>query len=115
MRRRVGRAMTWTVPALVAGALAQGCAALADAAQGPRLYGGTRLLLDDPLPIHPEVPEADGRVLAGALWLLDLPLSLAIDTALAPWAAVWALIGPEAPPPGVEQEALALELTLSRG
>lgn len=104
------------VAALAVGGVAQGCAAIFDATQGPRLYGGTRLLLDDPLPTDPSAPDApDARVLAGALWLFDLPLSLALDTALAPLAAAWHLAhDPEEAEPAVASELTPVALHPAR-
>lgn len=99
------------VGGLALGAAAQGCAALCDVSQGPRPYGGTRLLLDDPLPVEPDAPDAP--VLASALWLVDLPLTLALDTALFPLAAAWTLVGD--PAPAVVEPAVARELTANRG
>lgn len=83
--RALALALALTLPA-------PGCAALVVTACEPQVLGGTRLLLAGPGP-----PAHGGAVLC-LLWLLDLPLSLAVDLACAPGIIGWLLLRDDAPP-----------------
>jgi uncharacterized protein YceK len=73
--------------------LLSGCASITEA---PKLYGGTRALLERPFPITdasiklgPEKavkPGAAGLVLLNVYWIVDFPLSFLLDSLLAPLA-----------------------------
>lgn len=73
--------------------LASGCASISEA---PKLYGGTRALLERPFPITdaqiklgPEkavTPGPAGLVLLNLYWIVDFPLSFLMDSLLAPLA-----------------------------
>lgn len=87
-----------TALALALTTLAPGCATLYSF---PDCYGGTRTLFEDPFPLtEVQYPLGlpprgvqlgpGGLIVANALWLLDLPLSFALDTALSP-ITVWTI------------------------
>lgn len=73
--------------------LASGCASISEA---PKLYGGTRALLDRPFPITDAsiklgqekavTPGPAGLVLLNLYWIVDFPLSFLMDSLLAPLA-----------------------------
>ncbi len=73
--------------------LSPGCAAITEA---PRLFGGTRALIERPIPItEAEVrlgperaiePGPAGLVLLNLAWIVDLPLSFVLDMLLSPLA-----------------------------
>lgn len=70
---------------------APGCAAVVVTACEPQPMGGTRLLLAGPCP--PDL--AHGGALLCLVWLLDLPLTLAVDLACAPAIVAWQLLRDE--------------------
>jgi len=73
--------------------LAPGCASITEA---PKLFGGTRALLARPFPItdasiklgreKPLRPGVAGLVLLNLYWIVDFPLSVVMDTLMAPIA-----------------------------
>jgi hypothetical protein len=73
--------------------LASGCASIS---QAPKLYGGTRALLERPFPItdasiklgpeRPVRPGVAGLVLLNLYWIVDFPLSFIMDSLMAPLA-----------------------------
>lgn len=83
--------MRTTIGALALTVCLSGCASISEA---PKLFGGTRALLERPFPItdasiklgqeRPVRPGAAGLVLLNLYWIVDFPLSFILDSLLAP-------------------------------